>query len=285
MKIWHYFLCLGLVTTVLSCSKEDEEDDKQLPAPPKNEQNDSIPDQNQDDNFTNDDFKYYGAELYTKESFKYGRFEARMKMDYAPGCISSMFLYYNDSYRGNGKVWNEIDIEVIGKNPSAFQSNIITGELTAKVTSEKMHNLSSPVNSDYHVYTIEWKPDGVIWYLDGVVQRETAVMSDMTYKQVESLVESQSLRFNLWASSSVGWVGQFNQKNIPIAQYIDYVKVYDYDAETDSFVERWTDDFDTFNSSRWGKGNWQMELVMERTANVVVEDGNIVLKLTKEQKQ
>lgn len=283
MKFLHYFLCLGLVATVLSCSKEDEEDDKQLPAPPKDEQNDSIP-QTPDDNFTNDDFKYFGAELYTKESFKYGRFEARMKMAYAPGCISSMFLYYNDSYMGNGKIWNEIDIEVIGKYPSAFQSNIITGELTAKVTSEKMHTLSSPVNSDYHVYTIEWKPDGVTWYLDGVVQRATLLMSDMTYKQVENLVEAQSLRFNLWASSSVGWVGQFDQKNIPIAQYIDYVKVYDYDADTDSFTERWTDDFDTFDSSRWSRGNWKMELVTERTTNVVVEDGNIVLKLTKEEK-
>lgn len=280
MRHLHYFLCIGLVATVLSCSKDDDDEDKTIPVTPNNVQNDSTQNQN---NATNADFEYHGAELYTLESFKYGRFEARMKMAYAPGCISSMFLYYNDSYMGNGKIWNEIDIEVIGKYPSSFQSNIITGESLSKVTSEKMHELSSPVDSEYHVYTIEWTPDHVVWLLDGTEMRTTLVTNDMK-KQVESLVESQSLRFNLWASSSVGWVGQFDQKNIPIAQYIDYVKVYDYDTETGTFTERWTDDFDSYNASRWSKGNWKMELVTEKTSNVVVEDGNIVLKLTKKEK-
>ncbi len=283
MKHLHYFLCIGLVATVLSCSKDDDDEDKTIPVTPNNVQNDSTQNQN---NLTNADFDFYGAELYTLESFKYGRFEARMKMAYAPGCISSMFLYYNNSYEGNGKVWNEIDIEVIGKNSSAFQSNIITGELNAKVTSENIHNLTSPVDSEYHVYTIEWTPEKVTWLLDGEVQRETSVLSGTKAKeQVESLVESQSLRFNLWASSSVGWVGQFDQKNIPIAQYIDYVKVYDYDTETGTFTERWTDDFDSYNAKRWTRGNWNMDLVKESTTNVVVEDGNIVLKLTKKQKE
>ena len=276
MKHLSYFLCIGLVATVLSCSKE-EDDDKQ---PPKNVPTDTIV----PNGAKNEDFKYYGAELYSKETFKYGRFEAKMKMAYAPGCISSMFLYYNDSYMGNGKIWNEIDIEVIGKNSSGFQSNIITGEKNAQVTSEKIHNLASPVNSGYHVYTIEWTPNYVSWKVDGTEVRKTNISND-TKSQVVSLVESQSLRFNLWASSSTGWVGQFDQNYIPIAQYIDYVKVSDYDAETGQFTERWTDEFDSYNTSRWGKGNWKMELVTESTANVTVEDGNLVMRLTKVPKQ
>ena len=276
MKHLSYFLCIGLVATVLSCSKDDEEDK----LPPQNVPTDTIV----PNGAKNEDFKYYGAEIYSKETFKYGRFEAKMKMAYAPGCISSMFLYYNDSYKGNGKIWNEIDIEVIGKNASAFQSNIITGEKNAQVTSEKIHSLASPVNRGYHVYTIEWTPNYVSWKVDGTEVRKTNVSND-TKSQVISLVESQSLRFNLWASSSTGWVGQFDQNYIPIAQYIDYVKVSDYDTETGQFVERWTDDFDSFNGSRWGKGNWEMELVMESTSNVTVEDGNLVMRLTKVEKK
>ncbi len=277
MKHLSYFLCIGLVATVLSCSKDDDEEDK---LPPQNVPTDTIV----PNGAKNEDFKYYGAEIYSKETFKYGRFEAKMKMAYAPGCISSMFLYYNDSYKGNGKIWNEIDIEVIGKNASAFQSNIITGEKNAQVTSEKIHSLASPVNRGYHVYTIEWTPNYVSWKVDGTEVRKTNVSND-TKSQVISLVESQSLRFNLWASSSTGWVGQFDQNYIPIAQYIDYVKVSDYDTETGQFVERWTDDFDSFNGSRWGKGNWEMELVMESTSNVTVEDGNLVMRLTKVEKK
>ena len=37
---------------------------------------------------------YTGAELDTRESFMYGRFEARMYMAASSGLVSSMFLYY-----------------------------------------------------------------------------------------------------------------------------------------------------------------------------------------------
>ncbi|MCQ2232948.1 MAG: family 16 glycosylhydrolase [Paludibacteraceae bacterium] len=116
--------------------------------------------------------KYYGAELLSKESFKYGRYEAKMKMACAPGCISSMFLYYNDSYI-SGKNWNELDIEVLGKNSNAFQSNIITGISSAKTTTEKIHALPFDVRNDYHIYVMEWTPEYVSWSIDGVEMRRT----------------------------------------------------------------------------------------------------------------
>jgi len=227
------------------------------------------------------EYKYYGAELYSNETFKYGRFEAKMKMAFASGCVSSMFLYYNDSWKGNGKIWNEIDIEVLGKDETGFQSNIITGSAESRTMSETMHKTSTPPDSEYHTYLIEWTPEHVLWIVDGKVLRETKLGA--AKEQVEDLVEKQSLRFNLWIpNTNVGWVGEFKSKNLPIMQYIDYVKVSDYNVETKEFTERWTDDFDSFNSSRWSKGDWQMEQVMERKNNVVVEDGNLVLKLTKE---
>ena len=44
------------------------------------------------------DYKYYGAELSGKDQFTYGRFEARMKMVSISGSVSSMFLYYDESW-------------------------------------------------------------------------------------------------------------------------------------------------------------------------------------------
>ena len=55
-------------------------------------------------------YAYYGAELSGKDQFLYGRFEARMKMVSIPGSVSSMFLYYDDSWMKKEYVWNEIDI-------------------------------------------------------------------------------------------------------------------------------------------------------------------------------
>jgi beta-glucanase (GH16 family) len=268
-------LCFGFVLGMSACSHDDE--NEPVNNGPKEENTEK------EEKVDNSAYNFYGAEVFTTETFQYGRFEARMKMAYAPGCISSMFLYYNDSYMGNGKNWNELDIEVIGTNQSGFQSNIITGTASSKVTSEIKHSLSYPVDGDYHVYVMEWTPDYVAWSIDGTEMRRTNVGD--TRNQVSALVEKQSLRFNLWASKETGWVGKLNAKNLPVTQYIDYVKVSSYDVDSKSFTELWTDDFDSFNSSRWGRGNWAMDLVTERITNVVVEDGNLQLRLTKELKK
>lgn len=273
-------LSVGMLLGMFACSHDEDEPENNTPKKEQEGQNGQNEQKEQQEDKTA--YNYYGAEIYTKESFKYGRFEAKMKMAYAPGCISSMFLYYNDSYMGGGKPWNELDIEVTGKNQLGFQSNIITGTSSRKVTSEQKHSLSYAVDEDYHLYVMEWTPDYVAWLVDGNEVRRTAVGD--TKGQISALEETQSLRFNLWASSETGWVGKMNSKNIPITQYIDYVKVYSYDEESKSFAEAWTDDFDSFNTSRWGRGNWVMGLVTEKVANVVVEDGVLQLRLTKEAK-
>ena len=261
-----------------SCSKDDDDEDDN-----KNENKDVVTPTDEEEKKETAKYRFYGAELFSNETFTYGKFEAKMKMAYAPGCISSMFLYYNNSYKGNGEVWNEIDIEVIGKEPNGFQSNLITGKSENKVTSEKVHKIDSPIADNFHIYTVEWTPDYVAWYLDGKEIRRNDASND-TKKQVAALVKPQSLRFNIWSSKSTEWVGTLLQKNIPISQEIDYVKVYDYDTETGSFTEKWTDEFESFDSKRWGKGNWTMENVLERPKNIVVEDGILKLNLTKELK-
>lgn len=280
-------IILGCIVTFVACSKEDDikPDDTKQPADTTNQQenpNDTILDEPEIIGY-----KYYGAELYSKETFLYGRFEARMKMAYAPGCISSMFLYYNNSDVSGSKTWNEIDIEVIGTSKKRFQSNIITGDRNNKITSEEIHRVLGAIDTAYHIFTIDWTPEYVSWSLDGEVVRKTEVATDTTKQQVASLVEQESIRFNLWASSSTGWVGILKPEKVPITQHIDYVKVYDYsldpETKTPIFTEKWTDNFDgEFNTSRWNKGDWNMDLVKESPSNVYIENGELLLNLTKE---
>lgn len=276
-------LCLGVILGFTSCSKDDEDDDNNNPS--NNNSNNTYTEvYDAEDLKKTADYNFYGAELFSNETFLYGKFEAKMKMAFAPGCISSMFLYYNESYKGGTEIWNEIDIEVIGKNPYGFQSNIITGKKENQVTSESIISTGVPVADDFHIYTMEWTPDYVAWYFDGKEVRRNDLSND-TKKQVAALVKEQSLRFNIWSSQSVEWVGNLYQKNIPITQEIDYVKVYDYNSDG-TFTEKWTEEFEssTLNYKRWGVGTWQMENVLERSKNVVVENGVLKLKLTKEPK-
>lgn len=225
--------------------------------------------------------KYNGAELYSQETFQYGRFEARMYMAAASGLVSSMFLYYNDSYKGLPEPWREIDIEVLGKSPESFQSNLITGNAAKKVMSMKHHDIIPVANQTYHTYAMEWTPDSIAWYIDDVQVRVT------TGTQVTDLRDKQqNLRFNLWISNDPIWVGAFDPASLPKHQFINWVKVYSYNATPNAngshFSLKWQDDFTTFDAKKWDTANWTFDenLVDFSPENVTVKDGILVLSLT-----
>lgn len=236
-----------------------------------------------------DNYEYWGAELSGREQFTYGRFEARMKMVSIPGSVSSMFLYYDPSYLLGEEPWNEIDIEVLGTNPGVWQSNLITrlpdeGKKNPKITSEYKTGFGFNSTEDFHLFAFVWTPEYISWEIDSVEVRRDVI--GMAKGQVEFMTKEQTLRFNLWASKSAGWTGKYTGAELadgPVAQWIDYVRVYSYDPETKTFAESWTDNFDgdALDRTRWSRGNWEMENVMLSVDNVVVEDGYCKLLMTR----
>jgi len=233
---------------------------------------------------------YSGAELYSKETWMYGKFEARMQMAAGSGTVSSMFLYHNDSYLGAPEPWVEIDIEILGKNPNSFQSNIITGYgpgENTKIKSEKHHSINPASNESFHTYGIEWTPDYVAWTLDGQVVRKT-IKGQGDNNQVQDLGKKpQGLRFNLWSHEDAGWVGAWNDNILPVYQFINWVKVYEYTPgqgdDGSDFKRQWTDDFKTFDTSRWSKGDWTFDgnRVDISPSNIYAKDGMVIIALTK----
>lgn len=224
---------------------------------------------------------YSGAELYSNEEWMYGKYEARMMMGATSGTVSSMFLYANGSEIADGRPWVEVDIEILGKAPNSFQSNIITGKSGAQVTSEQHHTVNPAATAAFHTYGLEWTPNYVRWTLDGVEVRKTEG------GQVANLTKKQGLRFNLWASESVDWVGPWDDNKLPVFQFINWVKKYSYTPgqgpNGSDFTLDWTDNFDTFNSQRWSKGNWSFggNRVDLTPNNIYAQDGMIILALTK----
>jgi len=247
------------------------------------------------DDFAN--YNYYGAELTGVDQFHYGRFEAKMKMVSIPGSVSSMFLYYDPSWELGEEPWNEIDIEVLGKNKGQWQANLITREADGedgvknkKQTSESVTGFGFDATEDFHVYVMEWTPEYISWEIDGkLVRRDVVGMTTKAkHDQVAFMTMEQSLRFNLWAAKSTAWVGKFTGAELangPVEQLIDYVKVYSYDEATKEFKEEWVDEFEgTELSDHWSRGNWEMEHVTLSKDNVVVEDGYCKLRMTREAK-
>lgn len=238
------------------------------------------------------DYTYYGAELSGRDQFTYGRFEARMKMVAISGSVSSMFLYYDDSYKADIFPWNEIDIEILGKNSGAWQSNLITrypdgddGKKNKNISSEEVHQFGFDATADFHLYAMIWTPEYISWEIDSVEVRRDYIGEKLG--QVEFMTEQQSLRFNLWASKSPAWTGKFTGAELadgPKEQLIDYVRVYNYDPATKTFTLDWQDDFDgdDIDPDHWKTGNWEMENVMLTRDNIEVRDGYCVMMISRE---
>lgn len=218
---------------------------------------------------------YKGGELYSQQQYKYGRMEMRMRMARGSGILSTFFTYKNGSETG-GAFWEEVDIEVFGKDDaSTWQSNIITGSGT-RATSEAEHEHPTSLADDYHTYALVWTPEYVAWELDGTEVRRT------TSSQVSELTSPQSLRFNIWAANIPSWVGDFDDSALPQYQYVNWISFYRY--ENGDFVHDWTDNFDTLDQSRWGRANWTFgeNLTDFDPNNVQVKDGTLILAITRE---
>ena len=174
-----------------------------------------------------------------------------------------------------------------------WQSNLITrlpdeDKKNPKITSEYKTGFGFNSTEDFHLFAFVWTPEYISWEIDSVEIRRDVIGMDKG--QVEFMTLQQSLRFNLWASKSAGWTGKFTGAELadgPVAQEIDYVRVYSYDTETKTFTKSWQDDFDgdALDTKHWSKGNWEMENVMLSANNIVVEDGKCKLLISRVKKE
>ncbi len=219
----------------------------------------------------------YGAELYSLERIQFGKFVIRMKMVSLPGVVSSFFTYDNESWQGEGRPWREIDFETIGSQPDLLQTNLITGTAGERIHSEKTTAVKD-IDS-FHTYTLEWTPEFITWKVNGkVVRTDLAKDSQQTKDMADT---PQTYRANIWISEVIDWVGEFDEKQLPKYQVIDWIEFHEY-KEDKSFAFAWRDDFNKFDSKRWGKGDWGFEsnIVKFSPDNIKVIDGELVLGLT-----
>lgn len=109
---------------------------------------------------------YYSGEIRTREPFRYGKFKTRIKAPDEKGTVTSFFTFWNGQPDLPWSVaeWEEIDIEIVpSKAANPLSSNIIWRN--RQMDFEYYPNFD-PMD-DWHDYEIIWKPNEIIWYLDG----------------------------------------------------------------------------------------------------------------------
>ena len=106
-------------------------------------------------------YHYAGAEYRTNDFYHYGYYETSMQAIKNKGVVSSFFTYTGPS---DNNPWDEIDIEILGKDTTKVQFNYYTN---GQGNHEKMYDLGFDSSQGYHTYGFDWQPDHITWYVDG----------------------------------------------------------------------------------------------------------------------
>ena len=121
-------------------------------------------------------FNYTTGELWTKSTFSYGKFEARVKIPKGKGFFPAFWTF-------GGNPWNEIDIfefhnEKTNDNYDASKLSkvhIMTSHYDYDNdgnTNLCMTNYSGvDFSQDFHTFAVIWEKDKIQWLVDGVVKR------------------------------------------------------------------------------------------------------------------
>ena len=171
--------------------------------------------------------EYTSARLITYDTFshKYGRFEARMKVPPGKGLWTAFWMMGVDEHFPLG---GEIDIaEVLGKDPTTvYGSAHIPSSPTSVVSSSNPYTLpSGSLAYDFHVYAVEWRPNRLDYFLDGV---RYATVTPESMPPGGTWVFNQQ-PFYLILNLAVGsrFPGQPDETTMfPADLVVDYVRVY-----------------------------------------------------------
>lgn len=166
----------------------------------------------------NGDKAYSAAEIATKEKFTFGRFAGRIKFCAGSGVVSSLFTYKTENVNTS---WQEIDIEHLGNLPKSMQYNLISGTLANRVYQPKVVTFQWGPPLEFHDYVIEWRPDGITFFVDGA----------QTHKDVQaSIKDPATLHMNAWPTDNgvTSFAGPFDPSAIPCEAQYDWVEAYTY---------------------------------------------------------
>lgn len=102
----------------------------------------------------------------------YGRFEFRARLPLGKGAWSALWMLPQDDAYGSWASSGEIDImEARGQQPEKVLGTLHYGARWPKNTfSGREFTFPAPAGIDtYHVYSLEWQPGAIRWYVDGML--------------------------------------------------------------------------------------------------------------------
>ncbi len=168
---------------------------------------------------------YTSAKLTTENLFslRFGRVDIRAKLPKGRGLWPAFWMMGDNRDLIQWPGCGEIDIiEVLGHEPSKLYSTLhFTNADNEHGEIQNMYQVTSgDFNSAYHLFTLDWTPDSLIFSLDGQYLMAFTIEEDM-----KEFLRSKYLILNI----AVGgyWPGDPNETTVfPQTMYVDYIRVY-----------------------------------------------------------
>lgn len=105
---------------------------------------------------------YKSGHVKTNETFKYGKFKARIKSANKKGTVTSFFTFWEGQPRIPG--WNEIDVELV---PSITDHSFSTNIISENQSNHQEYISDFVLDTEWHDYAILWTPEYISWFIDG----------------------------------------------------------------------------------------------------------------------
>lgn len=163
---------------------------------------------------------YTSARMITQglKDFTYGKMEARIKRPIGQGLWPAFWMLGSNIGSVGWPKCGEIDVmEYINTDPKVY------GTAHWDSNGHAQYGQSTTTTDDWHVYSVEWTPTYIRWFVDGAKYNEMDITNG-----VGSTEEFQRPFFLLLNLAVAGdWPGQtVDESRLPATMYVDYVRVY-----------------------------------------------------------
>ena len=184
--------------------------------------------------------EYTSARLVTKDKaeFAYGRIESRILVpDGDAGLWPAFWSLGTDIDVVSWPQTGEIDfMEYVSRLPNEIFGTIHGPGYSGGQSFGNVYDFGEPVYDDYHTFTIEWQPDRIEWYVDGILYH-TAEPADVAPNQWV-FNDPVYLLLNMAIGGNFG--GALGDDLVfPQELKVDYVRIY----QGPDTAERWEASF------------------------------------------
>ena len=173
----------------------------------------------------------------------YGRIEARVKVPVGAGLWPAFWMLGTDIDQVNWPQTGEIDImEHVAREPYQVFGTLHGPGYSGGDSYGNVYTLDVPVADEFHQFAIEWQPDRIVWFLDGM--EYFSATPDDAFLQGKQWVFNHPFFILLNVAVGGNFGGAVGPDTVfPQTTLVDYVRVYQAKPQPVSFTASFVDNF------------------------------------------